>query len=390
MSELTVAILAIDDEQRTLLQMLVDGTTIARTVHSFNGFPVATTDVVLRRIQDLRPDVVIVDIPARDSSSALRAIDLLHTDYNQGAVFAAGEMSQPQTIVAAMRAGAREFIERPTTSTSLLEAFVRLTSARRKQHKDGQRGKVFTIVNAKGGSGATTVAVNTALALQASVGGTALVDLATLGHTALHLNVKPTFTVVDAVRNLHRLDSSLLDSFMARHSGGLQLLAGAPTPFNADPATGEMARLFDLLVSNYRNVVVDTSNRLDAVTRVVCDLSDVVVIVAHTDVASLWSAARVCQFIGETVNAGRIRLVLNRFRKISGFTEADAEAATGAKLLWKLPNQYPSVSAGIDRGVPVVTQNHSDVARSFSELAAALAEAEESKPRSWSLFKTTA
>jgi pilus assembly protein CpaE len=390
MSELAVAILAIDDEQRTLLQMLVDGTTIARTVHSFNGFPVATTDVVLRRIQDLRPDVVVVDIPSRDASNALRAIELLHTDYNHGVVFAVGEMSQPQTIVAAMRAGAREFIERPTTSTSLLEAFVRLTSAQRKQHKDGQRGRVFTIVNAKGGSGATTVAVNTALALQAARGNTALVDLAPLGHTALHLNVKPTFTVVDAIRNLHRLDSSLLDSFIVRHPGGLQLLAGAPTPFNADPATGEMARLFDLMVSNYKSVVVDASSRLDAVTRVVCDLSDMVLIVAHTDVASLWSAARVCQFLGETANVGRIRLVLNRFRKISGFTEADAEAATGMKLFWKLPNQYPSVSAGIDRGVPVVTQNHSDVARSFSELAAALSEAEELKPRSWSLFKTTA
>jgi pilus assembly protein CpaE len=390
MSELAVAILAIDDEQRTLLQMLVDGTTIARTVHSFNGFPVATTDSVLRRIQDLHPDVVVVDIPARDASSALRAIEVLHADYNQGVIFAVGEMSQPQTIVAAMRAGAREFIERPTTSTSLLEAFVRLTSARRKQHKDGQRGKVFTIVNAKGGSGATTVAVNTALALQASLGNTALVDLAPLGHTALHLNVKPTFTVVDAIRNLHRLDSSLLDSFMVRHSGGLQLLAGAPTPFNADPATGEMARLFDLLASNYKSVVVDASSRLDAVTRVVSDLSDMVLIVAHTDVTSLWSAARVCQFLGETANASRIRLVLNRFRKISGFTEADAESAAGAKLFWKLPNQYPSVSAGIDRGVPVVTQNHSDVARSFSELADALNEAEETKPRSWSLFKTTA
>lgn len=390
MSELTVAILAIDDEQRTLLQMLVDGTTIARTVHSFNGFPVATTDIVLRRIQDLRPDVVVVDIPSRDSSSALRAVELLHTDFPQAAVFAVGEMSQPQAIVAAMRVGAREFIERPTTSTSMLEAFVRLTSAKRRQHKDGQRGKVFTIVNAKGGSGATTVAVNTALAMQASRGSTALVDLAPLGHTALHLNVKPTFTVVDAIRNLHRLDSSLLDSFMVRHSGGLHILAGAPTPFNADPATGEMARLFDLMVSNYKSVVVDASSRLDAVTRVVCDLSDMVLIVAHTDVASLWSAARVCQFLGETANVGRIRLVLNRFRKISGFTEADAEAATGTKLFWKLPNQYPTVSAGIDRGVPVVTQNHSEVARSFSELAAALCEAEESKPRSWSLFKTTA
>ena len=168
-------------------------------------------------------------------------------------------MSQPQVIVSAMRSGAREFIERPTTTTDLLEAFVRLTAAQRKVDREGPRGKVFTVVNAKGGSGATTMAVNLALALQSAHGNVALVDIAPLGHAALHMNLKPQFTVADAIRNLHRLDSSLLESFMTRHSGGLQLLAGANTPLVVEPATAEFARLFDLLVGHFRYVVVDAS-----------------------------------------------------------------------------------------------------------------------------------
>ena len=39
------------------------------------------------------------------------------------------------------------------------------------------------------------------------------------------------------------------------------------------------------------------------------------------------------QYLGETGGRERVRLVLNRFRKIAGFSEADAEAAAGAKLL---------------------------------------------------------
>ncbi len=139
-------------------------------------------------------------------------------------------MAQSQVIVGAMRAGAREYIERPTTTTDLLEAFVRLTAAQRKVDREGPRGKVFTVVNAKGGSGATTTAVNLALALHSAHGNVALVDIAPLGHAALHMNLKPQFTVTDAIRNLHRLDSSLLESFMTRHSDGLQLLAGVNTP----------------------------------------------------------------------------------------------------------------------------------------------------------------
>ena len=126
------------------------------------------------------------------------------------AIFAIGTLNQPQVIVNAMRAGAREFIERPTTTTDLLEAFVRLTTAQRKV-AGGIRGKVFSVINAKGGNGATTVAMNLAFALQAAYGHTALVDLAPLGQcrpasepeTDFHRWPTPT-------RNLHRMDCSLL------------------------------------------------------------------------------------------------------------------------------------------------------------------------------------
>jgi len=298
-------------------------------------------------------------------------------------------MAQPQVIVNAMRAGAREFIERPTTTTDLLEAFVRLSAAQRKVRRDEARGKVFTVVNAKGGSGATTIAVNLALALQSAHSNVGLVDIASLGHAALHLNLKPAFSVADAIHNLHRLDSSLLESFMTRHAGGLQVLAGANTPAALEPSTAEFARLFDMMVSHFRYVVVDASTRLDSATRLVCNLSETVLLVAHTDVASLWSAARVLHYLADTGSGERVRLVLNRFRKIPGFSEADAEAAAGAKLLWKIPNQYFAVSAAIDRGIPLMQQNHTEIARSFTGLAAALTQNDDEVKRSaWSLFKT--
>jgi pilus assembly protein CpaE len=389
MAELSVVIVATDSEQRAVLQVLVDGTSVARTVHSCATFPVASTDPVVRRVQAANADVIVVDIPAEGSTMAMRAIELLHQELPDAAIFAIGVMQQPQVIVSAMRAGAREFIERPTTTTDLLEAFVRLTTAQRKIKREGSRGKVFTVVNAKGGNGATTVAVNLALALHAKHSNVALIDLALLGHTALHLNLKPLFTVADAIRNLHRMDSSLLESFMTRHADGLQLMAGANTPAAVEPSTAEFARLFDMLVSHYRYVVVDTSSRLDGATRLVCNLSEMVLLVGHADVASLWSAARVLQYLGESGGRERVRLVLNRFRKIPGFTEADAEAAAGTKLLWKIPNQYFAVSTAIDRGIPLMQQNHTEIARSFSGLATLLTQNDdEVKRTAWSLFKS--
>jgi pilus assembly protein CpaE len=388
MPELSVLILTTDEDQRTLLPVQVDGTAIAKTVNTIFGFPVGTTDPVVRRIKESHADVVLVDIPARDSASALRAIELLHSVMPQTTIFAIGDMSQPQMIVNAMRAGAREYLERPTSTHNLLEAMARLTSAQRKAHANSSRGKVFTVINAKGGNGATTIAINTALALQALHGNVALIDVAPLGHAALHLNLKPAFTVMDAIHNLHRLDGTLLEGYMGKHERGLHLLAGVTEPTTQEASSAEFARLFDLLVTQYGHVVVDASSRLDVVTRVLCDLSDQVLLVAQADVTSLWSAVKVQGFLGDH---DRIRLVLNRFRKIPGFSEADVESATQAKLLWKVPNQYALIAQGIDRGSPVTEQNHSEIARSFVGLASALTprEAEETTKRTmWSLFRS--
>ena len=388
MAELSVVIVATDSEQRAVLQVLVDGTSVARTVHSAATYPVIASDPLIPRVQGLQPDVILVDIPADAATAALNTIEVFHQEMPGTAVFAIGTMSQPQLIVSAMRVGAKEFIERPTTTTDLLEAFVRLSSNQRKVKRDGPRGKVFTVVNAKGGSGATTIAVNLALALQSAHGNIALVDLAPLGHATLHLNLKAPFTVADAIRNLHRMDSSLLESFMTRDPGGLQLLAGASTPMPTEPSTAEFARLFDMLVTHFRYVVVDASSRLDSATRLVGNLSETVLLIAHADVASLWSAARIVQFLGETNGREHVKLVLNRFRKIPGFHETDAETASGASLLWRIPNQYFAVSSAIDRGVPLMQQN-TEIARSFNGLAATLTQNDDDVKRStWSLFKT--
>jgi pilus assembly protein CpaE len=389
MPELSVAIFATDADQRAVLQALVDGTSVGHTVCANSTLPLSSTDPVLRRTQGFAPDVVLIDIAADQVGSALRTVELLHQEIPATSIFVVGAMTQPHLIVSAMRAGAREFVERPTTTTDLLEAFVRLTASRRKPGRESSRGKVFTVVNAKGGNGATTVAVNLALALQSIHPSTALVDLAHIGHCALHLNLKPAFSISDALTNLHRLDASLLDSFMARHERGLQLLAGPSVPSAVDASPSDYARLFDMIVGTFHYVVVDASSRLDSATRLASNLAEKILLVAHADVASLWSAGRVAQYLGETGSRDRFAIVLNRYRKIAGFNESETEAAIGAPVLWRVPNQYFVVSSAIDRGIPPMQSGNTEISRSFTALAKLLTKDDmEMKRSAWSLFRT--
>jgi pilus assembly protein CpaE len=385
MHGIAVALLTEDRERLAALRHRLETSQVGRIVFTYVGFPANAADPIIRQLQDVRADIVLVDIDPRAEGRALDAIELIRANTAQVAVFALGEMSTPATIIAAMRVGVSEYLERNASTDSIVEALGRFASARSKSRPTSGRARVFMVANAKGGAGSTTVAVNTAIALQEAHGGVLLVDFAPLGHTALHLNLRPAFGVFDALQNLHRLDASLLAGLLTQCKGGLQLLAAPSQPFTLSPTAAELARLFDLLVSQFRYVVVDCSNRVDATARLLGELSNSILLVTQADVVSLWSAGRMRPFLEEGAGHNRVRLILNRYKKIPGFTDEDVEKATDCKLLWKLPNNYQATAPAIDKGVPVAFADQ-DIGRSFRQLAATLAEASPSSEGSLDLI----
>jgi pilus assembly protein CpaE len=375
MHGIAVALLTEDRDQLSVLQSRLEATQLGRAVFTKLGFPAGPTDEILRQLQDARPEVVVVDISSRDPQRAIRTVEIIHATTQQIVIFANGEMTQPANIVASMRAGACEYLDNAAGPDPLLEALTRFSSSRTRNSGGAGRAKVFTFLGAKGGAGCTTAAVNTALALQQSHGDVALLDFAPIGHASLHLNLRPQFGVLDALQNLHRMDVSLLDGLMTETKEGMHLLAGPLQPYPTEPTPGELARLFDLVVNHYRFVVVDASSRLDPTTRLLSDLSNAVLVVAQTDVVSLWSSSRIHTFLEEGSGRDRLRIVLNRYKKIPGFTDEDVQQATNCKVLWKIPNAFQLISPSIDHGTPVVLQEGSEISRSYRALAQTMADA---------------
>ncbi len=370
---ISVALLTEDREKSIVLNSRVESTNLARTVLSHVGFPVGPSDAVLRQLQDQRVEVALVVIDHQNPQRAIRCIEMIHGSIPGITIFAVGDLNQPANIVGAMRAGAREFLDYSSSREALVEGFVRFSATLSRAQRSASKARVFTFLNAKGGAGATTTAVNTAVALQETHGRVVLVDFAPIGHAALQLNLRPQFSVVDALQNLHRMDGSLLDGLMTPYRNGLHLLAGSQQPHSNIPASSELARLFDLLVSQYHFVVLDCSGRMDATTQMICDLSNAVLLVAQTDVVSLWSANRIQGFLQDGAGRDRLRLVLNRYKKIPGFDDNDVEKATNCKVLWKVPNNFQVIAPAIDKGSPVAGQSHHEIGRSYQALAAELA-----------------
>ena len=373
MHGIAVGILAENPERLAALQQLIASTQAGRSVVAQTEFPSSASDSVIRRLQETHCEIVIVDIDPLAPGHAMKAIELIHAGAGHTSIFAVGGMADSTVIVAAMRAGAREYLERDATADAIADALKRFAASNARTRGTAGRARIIAVSNAKGGAGATTVAVNTAVALEQHYGRTVLVDCALLGHAGLHLNVRPAFGIADALQNLHRMDASLLQSLLTPCKGGLQLFAGLQQPTQLAPSAAELARLFDLLVSQFQYVVVDCSNRSDALSRLVADLANIVLLVAQADVVSLWSASRVHSFLEQGSGRDRVRLVLNRFKKIPGLSDQDIDKVTNCKLLWKLPNNFHAVSPSIDKGSPVALSENNELGRSFRGLAGVLA-----------------
>ena len=103
------------------------------------------------------------------------------------------------------------------------------TVDRNRPNKDGARSAVtLSFFGTKGGSGTTTIAVNSAIDIaRLSKRPTLIVDLHQfVGEVSLFLGVRPRFTLIDALDNLHRLDQDFLRELVVRHKSGLDILAG--------------------------------------------------------------------------------------------------------------------------------------------------------------------
>jgi len=109
---IAVALLTEDQERLAILQKYLESTNVALLVFSNLGFPVSANDPIVGQLQKSQPEVVIVDIDSKDARRAIHAIELVRDTASKVAIFTIGEMHDPTTIVAAMRSGAVEFVDR--------------------------------------------------------------------------------------------------------------------------------------------------------------------------------------------------------------------------------------------------------------------------------------
>lgn len=316
------------------------------------------------------PDLIIMDARG-DASAAMADIEKLRASAPAAGIMAIALSADPDLILGAMRAGANEFLIWPPADEKFHEA-IRRTAARR-ETTQGAKPSATTLVffGAKGGAGTTTMAVNCAVEVaRLSKRATVIVDLkAGLGEVALFLGVRPRYTVIDAVDNLHRLDREFLRELVVKHKSGLEILAGSDhfeRPGAAD--CGGIEELFRLLARQYEFVVVDAGSQINACTAAALYTADQMFLVANPDVPSVRNAQRLLERVRDLGASGeRVRFLLNRAAEPYPIPPKQIETAVGHPIHHTFPSDYKTVSTALNSGVPLALAGNSEIAAQFDQ-----------------------
>ena len=378
LKKITVGTVAALKERAAKLGDLITKTGLATPVVEVSGLT-NTSDWSMRQLIDADPEVILVDIG--ESTAPLQIVQAVHTRLPNGRLLVISSIADPALIIELMRAGVREVLPSRLTQAALLEAFNRHISEKthaitHTQTRAKKKGKIYCITSAKQGSGATTVAVNLAGIIAARSGQrTALIDLdRPLGDAAAYLNVKPNFTVSDALSAGHRLDSVLLESYM-KSSHGFQLLAGfrkigADRSLSAD----KLSQLLDVTERTFEHVIVDLPANLEEdQAKVIIRYSATIIVILTPDLPAIWRAERLLKYLTAFQASDKIRIVLNRSTRSDEITDRDIVRLLGAQLYSKLPNEYSACMRAINSGSLLETANSKHLSRAIAALAAEMA-----------------
>ncbi|EKT4523621.1 pilus assembly protein [Pseudomonas putida] len=184
------------------------------------------------------------------------------------AIVALGDGMDNQLVLHAMRAGARDFVAYGSRASEVAGLVRRLGKRLPTVASNPNLGGLTVLYSAQAGADGALLTSHLARVVQESGQQTLLLDLGLpRGDSLALLGMEESFYFGDALRNLRRLDATLIDSAFARDKGGLRILAYADSdePLQQTSAA-ELYMLLSALRQHFQHTVINLTGQTDSET----------------------------------------------------------------------------------------------------------------------------
>lgn len=210
--------------------------------------------------------LVFVGVDRENLSAQCALIESLLEARPLLAVMVLGDGFDNDLVIASMRAGARDFVTQGLRGSEVLGLVRRITERLPALPARKQQGNLTLLFGNQPDADAGLIAAHMALTMQKSGQRTLLVDLGVpVGESLDVLALEPSFVFSDAVRNLRRIDRSLIDSAFVEHDSGLRVLPSGGTDGQISLySSSELFLLTAALRQNFDQVLVNLTGQPDS------------------------------------------------------------------------------------------------------------------------------
>ena len=278
------------------------------------------------------------------------------------------------TIIKALRLGAKEFLPKPVLREDLVRVLSMLASI--SPENEVSQSKIITVYSNKGGIGKTTIAVNLAAELaKVTKDKVALVDLnLQLGDISTFLNLNPPFDVNYVIRRLIDKEENILIKGFEKYKDLSLYVLSDPSYIEQSESitTQQITTLFSALKKVFPYIVVDMSSSIDSISLKILDSSDWIMFTTIVNIPAIRNAQRCLNlFRSRKYPSNKIKIVINRYMENDEIKIEDIENTLGESVYWKIPNNYFTIMEAINKGVSISEVNaESNIGNSFRDFAA--------------------
>jgi pilus assembly protein CpaE len=365
--EITAVLIAPDRELARKFLETIPQTRAFQILADLKSYPPNQTLEI--RARQLKPQVVLLDLGS-DPATAVDLVRYIASLNPTVHVVGLHSHNDSQMILQCLRAGAVEFLYAPfdlSTQRDAISRLRRLVVPESLQRSEAGHAVAFS--SCKPGSGASTVATQTAFSLHRLTGKKILLadcDL-TGGTIGFYLKLSHNYSLVDALQHVEHLDAALWNS-LAVNYGGVDILPAPALPY-ADAVDGARLRM---LVEQARNiydwVVLDLPTIFSPTSLMATAECERAFLVSTADLPSLHLARKALTMLNHLgFPQERFHVLLNRLDRREEIGIGDMEKLFGCSVHASLPNDYFALHRVVTLGQPLGAEN--DLGRAIESVA---------------------
>jgi len=369
-SQITALLVAPDRELAKAFVATLPQTRAFQILADLKSYPPAPALDV--RIRQLKPNVILLDL-ATDLAAATELIRFVAGLNPPVQVVGLHTRNDSDAILQSLRAGATEFLSAPFELSSQRDAIARLRRLCGPEvpANDGA-GHVVAFSSAKPGSGASTLATQTAFALRRLTGQRILLadfDL-TGGTIGFYLKLSHNYSVVDALQHAEHLDPTLWSSLAVNH-GGLDILPSPAAPYAEAVDGGRLRLLIDHARQLYDWVILDLPTVFSQISLIALAECERAYLVTTSELPSLHLTRKAMAMISQIgFPKERFEVLVNRVERRDDIGTANLEKLFNCPVHASLPNDYFSLHRVVTLGQPLGPEG--ELGKTIEKLAASL------------------